>query len=85
MAQTVSMTSKGQVTIPRYVRKDIGANEAGTQIEFVKNDNGQYVEQVVASEPENLFAQLAPGEGYQMIQEFGFADTSVGVEGKIAF
>jgi hypothetical protein len=39
--------------------------------------------QVVYAEPQkapNPFAEMAPGEGYQLIQEFGLQDSSVGIE-----
>ena len=39
---TATMTSKGQVTIPREVRDDLGL-AAGTRVSFTKNVDGDYV------------------------------------------
>lgn len=36
-----TVTSKGQITIPASVRKDLGL-KAGTRVEFVKVAKGQY-------------------------------------------
>jgi antitoxin PrlF len=38
---TATITSKGQVTIPRKVRTDLGVS-AGDRIDFVRLDDGNY-------------------------------------------
>ena len=38
---SATVTSKGQITIPAPVRKELGL-KAGTRVEFVKIANGQY-------------------------------------------
>lgn len=38
---TATMTSKGQITVPKEVRDDLRL-EAGSQVMFVKLPNGQY-------------------------------------------
>ena len=39
---TAAVTSKGQITIPVEVRRDLGL-KAGDRVHFVKNDEGEYV------------------------------------------
>ena len=39
---TGTMTSKGQVTIPREVRDDLGLTR-GTRVSFTRNTEGDYV------------------------------------------
>lgn len=39
---TATLTTKGQVTIPIAVRAALGLN-AGSRIEFVQNEQGQYL------------------------------------------
>lgn len=36
-----TMTSKGQITIPKTVRDDLGLS-SGTRVSFMKNDAGYY-------------------------------------------
>jgi AbrB family looped-hinge helix DNA binding protein len=36
------VTSKGQVTIPRRVREDMGVRPAETEVEFLKDENGRW-------------------------------------------
>ncbi|MCZ6830828.1 MAG: AbrB/MazE/SpoVT family DNA-binding domain-containing protein [Gammaproteobacteria bacterium] len=36
------VTSKGQVTIPQKVRKDLGIHPAETEVEFVQEKNGRW-------------------------------------------
>lgn len=38
---TGTVTSKGQITIPKDVREDLGL-EPGSRIAFVRNDEGNY-------------------------------------------
>ncbi len=38
---TAAITSKGQVTIPSEVRKDLGL-KAGDRVMFLKGENGEY-------------------------------------------
>jgi antitoxin PrlF len=38
---TAAMTSKGQITVPIEVRRDLGL-KTGDRIEFIKNENGSY-------------------------------------------
>ena len=38
---TAAVTSKGQITIPAEVRKDLGL-KAGDRVAFIKGENGQY-------------------------------------------
>ncbi len=38
----MKVTSKGQVTIPRYVREDCGICPAETEVEFVKDENNRW-------------------------------------------
>lgn len=38
---TATITSKGQVTIPRKVRADLGVS-AGDRIDFIRMDDGNY-------------------------------------------
>jgi antitoxin PrlF len=38
---TATVTSKGQITIPAAVRRELGL-AAGVQVEFVRDDDGQY-------------------------------------------
>jgi AbrB family looped-hinge helix DNA binding protein len=83
MAQVVSMTQKGQVTIPKDIRQKIGATEAGTKIEFLENGSGEVIVHVFTQDEPNLFAQMAPGEGYEMIKDFGFQDSTSGIEGQV--
>jgi AbrB family looped-hinge helix DNA binding protein len=39
---TASVTSKGQITIPAEVRKDLGL-KTGDQVSFIKGENGEYI------------------------------------------
>ena len=39
---TAALTSKGQITIPVEVRKDLGL-KAGDRISFIKSENGEYI------------------------------------------
>ena len=36
------VTSKGQVTIPQYVRESMGILPAKTEIEFLQDENGRW-------------------------------------------
>ena len=36
------VTSKGQVTIPQYVRENMGILPAKTEIEFLQDENGRW-------------------------------------------
>ena len=38
----MKVTSKGQVTIPQHTREDLGINPAETEVEFVKEENGNW-------------------------------------------
>ena len=38
----MKVTSKGQVTIPQHTRKDLGINPAETEVEFAKEENGNW-------------------------------------------
>ncbi|MGO9437063.1 MAG: AbrB/MazE/SpoVT family DNA-binding domain-containing protein [Terracidiphilus sp.] len=38
---TASLTSKGQITIPIEVRKDLGL-KTGDQLQFIKGEDGEY-------------------------------------------
>jgi antitoxin PrlF len=39
---TASVTSKGQITIPISIREELGLT-AGVRVDFIKNENGDYV------------------------------------------
>ena len=39
---TATLTTKGQITIPAAVRASLGL-ETGSRIEFINEDNGQYL------------------------------------------
>jgi antitoxin PrlF len=39
---TAAVTSKGQITIPAEVRKDLGL-KAGDRVMFLKGENGEYI------------------------------------------
>ncbi len=39
---TMRVTSKGQVTIPQYVRENMGILVAETEIEFLQDENGRW-------------------------------------------
>lgn len=38
----MKVTSKGQVTIPQFVREDCGIYPAETEVEFVKDENNRW-------------------------------------------
>ena len=38
----MKVTSKGQVTIPQHTREDLGICPAETEVEFVKEENGNW-------------------------------------------
>lgn len=40
--KSMRVTSKGQVTIPRVVRENMGILPAKTEIEFVQDENGRW-------------------------------------------
>lgn len=47
----MKVTSKGQVTIPQFVREDCGIYPAETEVEFVKDKNNRwYLHKIPASE-----------------------------------
>jgi len=39
---TAAVTSKGQITIPIEVRKDLGL-KTGSRVSFIKGENGEYI------------------------------------------
>jgi len=45
-----SVTSKGQVTLPAKVRKDLGIN-AGSLVSFTPGDEGAYIIKPIEQEP----------------------------------
>ena len=57
---TTSVTSKGQVTIPKEIRRQLGIRQ-GSRIEFVMA--GDRVELRVKSTPSN-----APGNGFGLVK-----------------
>ena len=38
----MKVTSKGQVTIPQNVRRELGIHPAETEVEFVQDENGRW-------------------------------------------
>lgn len=43
------VTSKGQVTIPLKVRKEMGIHPAETEVEFVQDNNGRWYLKKISS------------------------------------
>lgn len=39
----MKVTSKGQVTIPKQVRQDMGIQCAETEVEFIKDEAGRWI------------------------------------------
>ena len=57
-AMSAAVTSKGQVTIPKPVRDQLGI-EAGTRVEFHRNDKGEIVlSRADKKAPPSRFAKL---------------------------
>lgn len=55
---STTVTSKGQVTIPKPVRDQLGL-EAGSQVEFVMGENGEIVVRRADGErPESRFLRM---------------------------
>ena len=50
---TAAVTSKGQITIPAEVRKDLGL-KAGDRVLFVKGEHGEYILKVKTGSIMNL-------------------------------
>jgi antitoxin PrlF len=54
----MKVTTKGQVTIPLHVRKELGI-EPHSEVDFVKTEDGGYrLMKVQAKKPESRFARL---------------------------
>ena len=47
----MKVTSKGQVTIPQFVREDCGIYPAETEVEFVKDENNRWYLQKIPTSP----------------------------------
>ena len=58
---TATITSKGQVTIPRKVRTDLGVS-AGDRIDFVRLDDGNYAIVLAGGSIRALKGVIAPPE-----------------------
>jgi AbrB family looped-hinge helix DNA binding protein len=54
---TATVTSKGQITIPATVRTSLGI-EAGSRIEFVEMENGQFMIVPIVSPIQSLKGML---------------------------
>lgn len=77
---TATMTSKGQITVPRRVREDLRL-EPGSKILFVKLPNGQYRIVPRTGRIEDLFGILSdPDRTPLTIEEMNEAIAEAGAE-----
>jgi AbrB family looped-hinge helix DNA binding protein len=75
---TATMTSKGQVTIPASVRKEMGVN-TGSRIEFVPLGNGRY-EMVAANLPVTNLKGMLQATRHVSIEEMNDAIAQMGTK-----
>lgn len=75
---TAKLTSKGKVTIPASVRKEMGLN-AGSRIEFVSLGNGRY-EMVVANLPVSSLKSMLKATKTVSIEEMNEAIAQMGAQ-----
>lgn len=77
---TATMTSKGQITIPKDVRDDLNL-VAGSKVMFVKLPNGQYNVVPKTGSVKDLFGMLhQPGAAPMTIEEINDAIAEGGAE-----
>jgi antitoxin PrlF len=69
---TASLTSKGQITIPIEVRKDLGL-KTGDKIAFIKNERGEYVLKPKTGSVMNLLGMFKAPEKPLSIEEMNEA------------
>ncbi|WP_227529549.1 AbrB/MazE/SpoVT family DNA-binding domain-containing protein [Microbacterium tenebrionis] len=77
---TATMTSKGQITVPKDVREDLGL-VPGSKVMFVKLPNGQYNVVPRTGKIQDLFGMLhQPGVPAMTIEEINDAIAEGGAE-----
>lgn len=77
---TATMTSKGQITVPKDVREDLGL-VPGSKVMFVKLPNGQYNVVPRTGRIQDLFGMLhQPGVPAMTIEEINDAIAEGGAE-----
>jgi AbrB family looped-hinge helix DNA binding protein len=74
---TASVTSKGQITIPASVRTSLGI-EAGSRIEFVEMENGQFMIIPVVSPIHSLKGMLRKPPAPVSIEDMNMAIAAQG-------
>jgi AbrB family looped-hinge helix DNA binding protein len=73
MMPTATVTSKGQVTIPKAVREVLGV-DAGDQIDFIVNDHGEVTVRGVGGDVRELRGLLKrPGRRAVTVEEMNAA------------
>ena len=76
---TATVTSKGQITIPATVRTSLGI-EAGSRIEFVEMENGQFMIVPIVSPIQSLKGMLRKPAGPVSIEDMNRAIATQGAK-----
>jgi AbrB family looped-hinge helix DNA binding protein len=67
--KSATITSKGQITIPKSVRLSLGL-EPGDRIEFLVNENGEALVRPVTRKVDEVFGKLSkPGQKPVSVEE----------------